>query len=119
MPAGQISTTTRRSMLFAMAVATLAACTGDPSPAPAPTVPPPPQLDDLLRGEVAAAERSLLLLYAATTGRHPGLEQPLAAYAARHRRHLRAVEGSGPVAAPTPPASTGSPTPSAPAATPS
>jgi len=93
----------RRSVLLAAAASSLAACTGDDE-TPAPNPPAPPEPDELLRAEVADAERDLVALYEATAATHPALAAQVRPFTARHRRHLDAVEASGPVA--TPPAAT-------------
>ncbi|HZY28958.1 MAG TPA: hypothetical protein VFE49_11970 [Jiangellaceae bacterium] len=100
----------RRGVLLGTAAISLAACTGAPSP-PTDQVPPPPEPDALLRGRVAAAERTMLALYAATSAQHPTLADRLLPFAVHHGRHLAVVESSGPVTTATPstPAGTASP----------
>jgi hypothetical protein len=94
---------TRRLVLLGAAAASLAACTGDDRPPPATEGSPSrPEPDALLRTEVTSAERDLLALYQATVSTHPALAAQLAPFSARHRRHLDAVETSGPVATPAP-----------------
>jgi hypothetical protein len=94
---------TRRLVLLGAAAVSLAACTGDDRPPPttegSPSLPEP---DALLRGDVAEAERELLALHRATVSTHPALAAQLAPFSARHRRHLEAVEASGPMATPAP-----------------
>jgi hypothetical protein len=101
----------RRSVLLAIAAASLTACTNGPASTPAQTVSPSPEPDALLRGEVAAAERNLLASYDATMARHPALAAQLAPFRARHRRHLNAVEASGVVATRQPSATQTPPVP--------
>jgi len=98
---------TRRIVLFGAAAMSLsayvAACTDDdPTPSPTADAPDRPDPDALLRAEVTSAERDLLVLYRATVSTHPALAAQLASFSARHRRHLDAVETSGPVATPAP-----------------
>jgi hypothetical protein len=94
---------TRRLVLLGAAAASLAACTGDdPTPSPTAGAPDRTDPDALLRAEVTSAERDLLARYQATVAAHPALAAQLAPFSARHRRHLDAVETSGPVATPAP-----------------
>ena len=90
---------TRRLVLLGAAAASLAACTGDDRPPPVTEGSPSrPEPDALLRAGVAEAERELLALHRATVRTHPALAALLAPFSARHRRHLEAVEESGPMA---------------------
>ncbi len=108
----EVGKPSRRVVLVGVAALSLAACTGEPSSPPSDR-PSPPEPDALLRGDVAAAERALLALYAATSVQHPTLAERLAPFAAHHAQHLAVVESSGPVATPAPstPLSTDSPRP--------
>lgn len=83
----------RRSVVLAAAVAALTACTTDDG-TPSPTASPSPTADPdaLVRAAVARAERDMVRLYEATSARHPALAGRLAAFTARHRRHLDTVE---------------------------
>ena len=94
---------TRRLVMLGAAAASLAACTGDDGQPPATEASPSgPEPDALLRADVAEAERELLALHRATVSTHPALAAQLAPFSARHRRHLEAVEASGPMATPAP-----------------
>jgi hypothetical protein len=101
---------TRRLVLLGAAAAWLAACTGDDGRPPATEASPSgPEPDALLRADVAEAERELLALHLATVSTHPALAAQLAPFSARHRRHLEAVEASGPMATPQPSTAAASP----------
>lgn len=85
---------TRRSALLAAAVAPLSACalTGTRGSTAAGTA----DTDRLLRGNAAAAERAMLARYQLTTEAHPELAEPLAAFVARHERHLSEILATAP-----------------------
>lgn len=93
---------TRRQALTAgaVAVSSLAACTADPAPRPAPRTP-----DDLLREAATAREQALVDAYGAALGAHPEHTTLLASLLGDHAAHLAALgpsTASTPTAVPSP-----------------
>lgn len=99
----------RSTVWTGVSAASLGLITGCDGSAPDGRPSPKPKPDPDLPVVTAALglTRRLLDLYAATTARHPGLKEPLAAYVKRHQAHAKALaDGSaGPAVTPSPTAS--------------
>ncbi len=88
----------RRAILLVGATAPLAACSLFDSDRPASPVPLPPHPDEIIRDEVIAAERELLMRYRAVAAAHPQLADQLAPFTERHERHVAALVATTPPA---------------------
>lgn len=83
---------TRRAALIAAAAVPLSACgTGTTNSEPAPADP-----DRMVRELAAEAERVLITRYRATAEAHPDVDAALAAFIARHERHLNEMLATTP-----------------------
>ena len=95
----------RRQVLLAAGVATVAACTTDK-----PLRPLPPTPDEAARAHAAIREQTLVDAYAGALHEHPDLSPRLAPLLGDHAAHLAALLPDAPASTPSPttsPSSTG------------
>lgn len=86
---------TRRATLIAAAAVPVAACSADAAGSEAAPADP----DRLVRELATGDERLLITRYRATAEAHPALESELAAFIARHERHLDEMSATAPAGA--------------------